>query len=110
MNNKLYVGSLSYDTTEDGLRSLFSEAGAVTEVRIIMDKMSGRSKGFGFVEMESEEAAQKAISMFHGKNLDGRDIIVNIAQPQGEGGGRNFRPNRYSDNRGGGGNRGGYRR
>jgi RNA recognition motif-containing protein len=105
MNNKLYVGSLSYSTTEDTLRSVFSEAGTVTDARVIMDRATGRSKGFGFVEMESDEAAQKAISLFNGTDLDGRQIVVNVAQPQEERGG--FRPNRP---RGGGGGYGGGNR
>jgi RNA recognition motif-containing protein len=78
---KLYVGSLSYDTSEDALKDLFSQAGAVDSVAIIADKISGRSKGFGFVEMSSEEEAKKAIEMFNGKELDGRNIIVNEAKP-----------------------------
>jgi RNA recognition motif-containing protein len=81
MNKKLYIGSLSYDTTEESLKDLFSQAGTVTSVAIIVDKNSGRSKGFGFVEMSSEEEAQKAIEMFNGKELDGRNIIVDEAKP-----------------------------
>lgn len=81
MEKKLYVGSLSYDTKEDGLRDLFSEAGTVESVAVIIDKISGRSKGFGFVEMSSAEEAQKAIEMFNGKELDGRTIIVDEARP-----------------------------
>ncbi len=81
MEKKLYVGSLSYDTKEDGLRDLFSEAGTVESAAVIVDKISGRSKGFGFVEMSSAEEAQKAIEMFNGKELDGRTIIVDEARP-----------------------------
>lgn len=81
MNTKLYVGSLSYDTTEDALKELFSQAGTVNSVAIIVDKNSGRSKGFGFVEMSSEEEAQKAIEMFNGAELDGRKLIVDEARP-----------------------------
>ena len=81
MNKKLYVGSLSYDTTEDSLRDLFSGAGEVVSVAIIMDKISGRSKGFGFVEMSSEKEAKKAIEMFNEKELDGRNIMVAEARP-----------------------------
>lgn len=84
MEKKLYIGSLSYDTSEDGLKELFSEAGTVASVAIIMDKFSGRSKGFGFVEMSSEEEAKKAIEMFNEKELDGRKIIVNEARPMRE--------------------------
>ncbi len=81
MAKKLYVGSLSYDTTENTLREAFSKAGQVESAAIIIDKMSGRSKGFGFVEMSSDEEAQKAIEMFNEKELDGRKIIVNEARP-----------------------------
>lgn len=81
MNKKLYVGSLSYDTSEDALRDLFSQAGTVESVTIIIDKVSGRSKGFGFVEMATEEGATKAIEQFNGAELDGRNIIVNEARP-----------------------------
>ncbi len=81
MSNKLYVGSLSYDTTEDGLKELFAEAGKVESAAVITDKFSGRSKGFGFVEMASEEEAKKAVEMFNGKELDGRTIIVDEAKP-----------------------------
>ena len=81
MAKKLYVGGLSYSTTEDTLKDTFSQAGTVESATIIMDKMSGRSKGFGFVEMSSDEEAQKAIGMFNGKDLDGRNITVNEARP-----------------------------
>lgn len=81
MSNKLYVGSLSYDTTSESLEKLFSEAGKVESAAVITDKFSGRSKGFGFVEMSSEEEAKKAVEMFNGKELDGRTIIVDEAKP-----------------------------
>ncbi len=81
MNKKLYIGSLSYDTTEDGLKEHFSKAGAVESAVIIKDKLSGRSKGFGFVEMASDEDATKAIEMFNEQDLDGRKLIVNEARP-----------------------------
>ncbi|PIR02811.1 MAG: RNA-binding protein [Candidatus Nealsonbacteria bacterium CG_4_9_14_3_um_filter_35_11] len=81
MEKKLYIGSLSYSTTEDSLRDLFSQAGTVDSVAVIIDKISGRSKGFGFVEMSTEEEAEKAIEMFNGKELDGRKIVVNEARP-----------------------------
>ena len=84
MNKKLYVGSLSYNTAEDSLKELFSGAGSVESATIIMDKISGRSKGFGFVEMSSEDEAKKAIEMFDGKELDGRNIVVNEAKPMRE--------------------------
>ncbi len=84
MTNKLYVGSLSYNTTEDGLKTAFEQAGTVQSAVVIIDKMSNRSKGFGFVEMSTEEEAKKAIDMFNGKELDGRTIIVNEARPMKE--------------------------
>ncbi len=101
MEKKLYVGSLSYDTTEDGLKELFSQAGSVDSATIIMDKFSGRSKGFGFVEMSSEEDAKKAIEMFNGKDLDGRKIIVNEARPMEKKPFRKFSDSRGGDSRGG---------
>jgi len=88
MASKLYIGSLSYNTTEDTLKDLFSQAGTVQSVAIILDRMSGRSKGFGFVEMSSDEEAQKAIEMFNGKELDGREIVVNEARPMRDSGPR----------------------
>ncbi len=84
MSKKLYVGGLSYNTTEDTLKNAFAQAGTVVSGTIITDKMSGRSKGFGFVEMSTEEEAQKAIEMFNGKELDGRTITVNEARPMSE--------------------------
>lgn len=82
MAKKLYVGGLSYNTSESTLKETFAQAGTVESATVIMDKMSGRSKGFGFVEMSSEEEAQKAIEMFNGKELDGRNLTVNEARPQ----------------------------
>jgi len=81
MAKKLFVGGLSYDTTENTLKETFSKAGTVESAIIITDKISGRSKGFGFVEMSSEEEVQKAIEMFNGKELNGRNITVNEARP-----------------------------
>jgi RNA recognition motif-containing protein len=81
MAQKLYVGNLSYTTTDDSLRDAFSEVGAVTSATVIKDKMTGRSRGFGFVEMESDDSAGKAIEMWNGKELDGRKLVVNEAQP-----------------------------
>jgi cold-inducible RNA-binding protein len=91
MAKKLYVGGLSYSTTEAGLRDAFAKAGAVTSASVIIDKMSGRSKGFGFVEMETEEAAQAAITMFNGQELDGRTLTVNEARPKEDRPQGNFR-------------------
>jgi cold-inducible RNA-binding protein len=81
MATKLYVGGLPYSTTEDALRDLFAQAGSVASATIIMDKMTGRSKGFGFVEMSSEEEASKAIEMFDKKEYEGRTLTVNEARP-----------------------------
>jgi RNA recognition motif-containing protein len=81
MEKKLYVGGLSYNTTEDSLRDAFSQAGKVESVKIIADKMSGRSRGFGFVEMSSEEEAKKAIETWDGKEFEGRTLTVNEARP-----------------------------
>jgi len=81
MAKKLYVGGLSYGTTEDALKELFAQAGTVESATIITDRMSGRSKGFGFVEMSSDEEAQKAIELFNGKELEGRKLTVNEARP-----------------------------
>ena len=84
MAKKLYVGGLPYSTTDDRLREVFSAAGAVESASVIVDRMSGRSKGFGFVEMTSDEEAQTAIDMFNGKDMDGRTITVNEARPREE--------------------------
>jgi RNA recognition motif-containing protein len=84
MAKKLYVGGLPYATTEERLTEVFSEAGTVESAIIIMDRATGRSKGFGFVEMETEEEAQKAIEMFDGKDFDGRNVTVNEARPMEE--------------------------
>lgn len=81
MATKLYVGGLPYSTNEDALKMHFSQAGNVTSATIIMDKMTGRSKGFGFVEMSSDEEAQNAISMFNDKEFEGRRLTVNEARP-----------------------------
>ena len=82
MAKKLYVGGLSYDTTEETLKKTFAEAGTVETAIVINDRETGRSKGFGFVEMSTEEEAKKAIETLNGKELDGRTIIVNEARPQ----------------------------
>jgi len=81
MAKKLFVGGLSYETTEATLREVFSKAGTVESATVIIDRMSNRSKGFGFVEMSSEEEAQKAIEMFNGKEIDGKNVTVNEAKP-----------------------------
>ncbi len=82
MSNKLYVGNLSYSVTDDQLSALFSQAGTVVSANVITDRFSGRSKGFGFVEMSNEEEAQKAIEMFNEQENDGRKLVVNEARPQ----------------------------
>lgn len=101
MSNKLYVGNLSYDTTENDLADLFAQAGTVTNTDIIQDRATGKSRGFAFVEMSNSEEANKAISLFHGKDLGGRALTVNLARPREDrprgGGGGGF----------GGGRRGG---
>ena len=94
MAKKLYVGNLSYETNQQALQDLFSQAGTVATATIIIDRMSGRSKGFGFVEMSTDEEAQKAIEMFNGKEIGGRKLTVNEAKPMEprgdrDGGGRN---------------------
>ncbi len=104
MAKKLYVGGLSYNTTEDALKELFSQAGTVETATIIVDRMSNRSKGFGFVEMSSDEEAEKAIEMFNGKELDGRSLTVNEARPM------ESRPKRDFDRGGRGGFGGGRNR
>ena len=81
MAKKLYVGGISYGTSEDALKAHFSQAGAVESASIIMDRMTGRSKGFGFVQMVSDADADKAIEMFNGKELEGRTLTVNEARP-----------------------------
>ncbi len=100
MNKKLYVGNLPYTTTADDLKAMFAEAGTVESSAVITDKFSGRSKGFGFVEMSSAEEAEKAIQMFNQKEVEGRKLTVNIAKPKEDRGDRGF----------GGGNGGGYNR
>ena len=94
MTKKLFVGGLSYETTEATLREVFSKAGTVESATVIIDKMSNRSKGFGFVEMSSEEEAQKAMEMFNGKEIDGKNVTVNEAKPL------ESRPRRGGFNRG----------
>jgi hypothetical protein len=109
MENKLYVGNLSYTTTDQDLHELFSQAGTVTSAMVMTDRDSGRSKGFGFVEMSSAEEAQKAITLFNGKEFQQRPLTVNVARPKedrkfGGGGGGSRGGGGYG---GGGGSRGG---
>ena len=84
MEVKLYVGNLSYDTSEDDLRTLFSQAGAVASVALIKDRDTGRSKGFAFIEMTTQSEAEKAISTYNGYKLKDRDLTVNMARPREE--------------------------
>lgn len=111
-NNKLYVGNLPFNVTEPDLQDLFGQAGTVSDVLLVQDKFTGKSRGFAFVTMGSDSEAQSAIEQFHGKAMEGRPLTVNIARPReersggggygggGGGGGRSF------ERRGGGG--GGY--
>ncbi|MGZ3593470.1 MAG: RNA recognition motif domain-containing protein [Syntrophales bacterium] len=103
MNKNLYVGNLTVNATEDVLKENFATAGTVTAVNVIKDNYTKQSKGFGFVEMETEDGARKAIEMFNGGKLDGNVIVVNEARPKREGGQR-----RDFGRGGGGGSRGGF--
>jgi RNA recognition motif-containing protein len=93
MEAKLYVGNLPYTTVDADLQTLFSQAGTVKSAQVIRDRASGRSKGFGFVEMSSSDEAQSAITMFHQKDYNGRPLTVNLARPREDrpGGGGGFR-------------------
>ena len=82
MDVKLYVGNLNFETTEEDLRTLFTQAGTVAEVALIKDRDSGRSKGFAFVTMGTQEEAQKAISMFNAYSMKDRQLTVNVAKPR----------------------------
>ena len=115
MEPKVYVGNLPYDTTEEELRQVFSGAGTVASASIVTDRETGRSKGFGFVQMGSQAEAEKAVSMFNGYQLHNRALKVDLARPReerprmGGGGGRDRRGGGYGGGRGGdGGNRRSY--
>ena len=97
VESKLYVGNLSYNTTENDLRDLFTQAGEIQEITLVTDRFTSQPKGFGFVQMVNQVDAEKAIRMFNDQELDGRRLIVNIARPREEGA------------RSGGGSRGGSR-
>jgi RNA recognition motif-containing protein len=106
MNNKLFVGNLSFDITENDLQDAFAAHGTVTETNLMMDRMTNRPRGFGFVTMSTAEEAQKAIDALNGKDMGGRALTVNVAKPREErapssGGGRR----QYSGGGGGGGRR-----
>ena len=104
MSNKLFVGNLSFNTTENDLQDAFAAHGTVTETNLMMDRETGRPRGFGFITMSSSEEAQKAIEAMNGRDMDGRALTVNVAKPReertGGGGGR-----REYGNNGGGRNR-----
>src|SRR5688572_5196548 len=109
MNNKLFVGNLSFNTTENDLQDAFAAHGTVTEANLMMDRMSGRPRGFGFVTMSTDEEAQKAVEAMNGREMDGRALTVNIARPReeraGGGGGGGFRGRNGGGGGGGGGGR-----
>jgi RNA recognition motif-containing protein len=92
MGKRLYVGGLPYSTNDDALFEAFSKAGKVESAKVIVDKMSGRSKGFGFVEMGTDDEAQAAINMFDGQDFEGRKLTVNVARPMEE---RTSAPRRF---------------
>ena len=116
MNNRLYVGNLSFDTTEDGLKRAFAQCGEVVETQLILDRMTGRSRGFGFVVMATADEARKAIEQMDGTDLDGRALRVNEAEERrpraggggfgGGGGGGGGGPRGGGGRGGGGGGRG----
>ena len=109
MNNKLFVGNLTFDTTENDLQDLFAPFGTVNEANLMMDRMTNRSRGFGFVTMSSDDEAQKAIAGLNGKDIGGRALTVNVARPReartGGGGGGGGGRREYGGSGGGGGNR-----
>src|SRR5882724_13020236 len=101
--SRLFVGNLAYQTMENDLQEYFSQAGVVTSVNLMLDKFTGKSRGFAFIEFSTSEEANKAVEMFHGKDLQGRALTVNVARPREE------RPPRSGGGGGGGGYRGGGR-
>ena len=115
MGKKLYVGNLSYGVTDGDLEQIFTAHGTVQSAQVIMDRDTGRSKGFGFVEMGSDQEAQAAIAALNGKEIEGRTLTVNEARPKEEGGGRGGRSSGggggggYGGGGGGGGGAGGKR-
>jgi RNA recognition motif-containing protein len=113
MSNKLFVGNLSFNVTENQLQDTFAAHGTVVEANLMMDRMSGRPRGFAFVTMSNADEAQKAIDALNGKDLDGRALTVNVARPReerapGGGGGGGRREYRGGGGGGGGGGRGRY--
>ena len=111
-NNKLFVGNLSFNTTENDLQDTFAAHGTVTEANLMMDRVSGRPRGFGFITMSTPEEAQAAIAALNGKNIDGRELTVNIAKPReersGGGGGGGGGRREFGGGGGGGGGRNRY--
>ena len=108
MSNKLFVGNISFNTTENDLQDAFAAYGTVTEANLMTDRATGRPRGFGFVTMSSPEEAQKAVEAMNGKSIDGRALTVNIARPREErssGGGGGGGRRQYSGGHGGGRNR-----
>jgi RNA recognition motif-containing protein len=111
MSSKLYVGNLSFQTSSEDLQQLFSQAGTVESASVVEDRDTGRSRGFGFVEMATKEEAEAAISQFNGREVNGRSLTVNEAKPRedrGGGGGRGGYGGGGNRGGGGGGGRGGY--
>lgn len=104
MGRRLYVGNLPYKATDEELRELFGQAGAVANVQVMRDTATGRARGFGFVEMATEEGAQKAVEQFHQYQMQGRALVVNEARPKGAGGDRSFGDGDRGGFGGGGGN------
>jgi len=105
MAQKLFIGRLSFSTSDDRLRELFAAAGTVESAAVVTDRDTGRSRGFGFVEMSTAEEAAEAVKKFNGQEVDGRTLKVELANPSGSGGGRSG--GGYRSGGGGGGNRGG---
>jgi RNA recognition motif-containing protein len=105
MSNKLYVGNLSFRVTSEDLQEHFATAGAVESANVVMDRETGRSRGFGFVEMANDDAASAAIAQFNGQEYDGRSMVVNEARPREDRGGNGGNGRRGG---GGGGSRGSY--
>ena len=108
MNNKIFVGNLSFNTTENDLQDAFAAHGTVTEANLITDRETGRARGFGFVTMSTDEEANKAVEAMNGASLDGRTLTVNIARPREERGGNPRGPRREYSGGGGGGGRSRY--
>jgi RNA recognition motif-containing protein len=104
MAQKLFIGGIAFTTTSEGLRDFFAQAGPVLSADVVMDQATGRSRGFGFVEMETAEAAEKAVAQLNGRDLDGRALRVEISKPKPAGGGRSGGFGGGGGRSGGGGN------